>query len=143
MSHAAQKGFAAVRDDEDDADVDDDEYLVKVERRDTFTLPRVIVAVVAALVLLGGAALLHREEAPAAMPPPPPPPLAKLHSSFASITGPRAVARRNRSDSARRIRSEKERLVELEQQRLNDIKTQEIRAAQEDPNSMFDMSNAR
>ena len=26
--------------------------------------------------------------------------------------------------------------------RLNDIKTQEIRAAQEDPNSMFDMSNA-
>ena len=27
--------------------------------------------------------------------------------------------------------------------RLNDVKTQEIRAAQEDPTSMFDMSNAR
>ena len=32
---------------------------------------------------------------------------------------------------------------EREAQRLNDVKTLEIREAQEDPTSMFDMSNAR
>ena len=31
---------------------------------------------------------------------------------------------------------------EREEKRLNDVKTQEIREAQEDPTSMFDMSNA-
>ena len=51
-------------------------------------------------------------------------------------TPPRASPRRKHR------MSEKERQKE-EAKRLNDLKTQEIRAAQEDPTSMFDMSNAR
>ena len=52
---------------------------------------------------------------------------------------PAAVKNVPHKSSVRKQRlSERER----EEKRLNDVKTQEIRAAQEDPTSMFDMSNA-
>ena len=44
---------------------------------------------------------------------------------------------------SRHVRSRHQLSDAEEQKRLNDVKTAEIRAAQEDPTSMFDMSNAR
>ena len=66
------------------------------------------------------------------------------------IVGPSVETRTARAgghdarSSLRRPNTRRQRLSEeLEAKRLNDLKTAEIRAAQEDPTSMFDMSNAR
>ena len=86
---------------------------------------------VAALVFIAahGSASLRHIHAPA-----PSAPLLQQASARAQPAA-KPPARRKPRPSA----SERER---LEAKRLNDLKTQEIREAQEDPNSMFDMSNA-
>ena len=76
-----------------------------------------------------GSAVLHHKQSPHS-----PPPVAR---GAASVS--RAYVAPTRVPNRRNKLTEKQK----EAQRLNDVKTQEIREAQEDPTSMFDMSNAR
>lgn len=95
------------------------------------------VALLIFLAAKGSTVLHHQHEEPAAIRPPP--------QSFrtAHVGAPMPPAPRPRTPPRRKTRTPKLTEKQKEAQRLNDVKTQEIREAQEDPTSMFDMSNAR
>ena len=105
-----------------------------------YRLPLLIAIGVTLLVFIaarGSAAVLHPASEPQ-------PPLKFTKPAFAKATAPApAIKIPPRAKKAAVKKASAKERQKVEEMRLNDIKTQEIRAAQEDPNSMFDMSNAR
>ena len=125
LKEASEKDLEAFDDDDEVATAPPPEPPTKTRNIVLCALSVMVLVFVAAK---GSAVLHHKHLPPAASP------LASTASAYVAPKIPRSSP-----PNRRKKLTEKQ----LEAQRLNDIKSKEIRESQDDPTSMFDMSNAR